>query len=479
MANEAQKPVLVIALAAIIVVALGYIGYSVLAHMQQPSADSQPKTAPVPDIPEPPHVIVAHWDTDTSNDVNAMEEYRRAAGEALQQGKYDELERIASEDRSKKLRFSGGTWKLLELYRGLTRPVAGDQTKDADWQAMLQRLEAWTKQKPNSITARLALADAYSNYGYFARGEDDIYHVSEDQYKVFQERTQKARDILEDAHRLPADCPHWYYAMLRVALQQEWDAKEEEAVFEKAIAYEPTYYTYYRERARFLQPKWNGEPGDFARFADGIADRIGGDEGDRVYFEIAATCQCATDPEFKMVKWTRVKRGYEKLQSKYGASLVKMNQMAWLASQNADPMFAAQLFAQIGDNYSAATWRAKKYFVGARDWANKAVNPGGAYPEAARANLKSESGRAFNEKVNAEFNRKYAKELNGCRAAMADQLRSFDIYTRLSNDGTLGVLSPNLKNDFVSCVTAKVQGASLAPPPQADYWVRLSVPDHE
>lgn len=323
----------------------------------------------------------------------------------------------------------------------------------------------------------MALADAYLNYGFFARGENDIKEVGEEQYELFKERTEKAHQILEEAHRLHDDCPHWYYAMLRVALQQEWSSADEKAIFEKAIAYEPTYYTYYRERARFLEPQWYGGLDDFADFADQIANRIGGDEGDRVYFEIAAICLCKTDPESKKMKWTRVKRGYQALQSKYGASLVKMNEMAWLASYNSDPMFAAQLFAQLGDNYDVTVWKAKKYFVQSRYWANKSVNPGGSYPDAARANLKTNPD--YGKKVNAEFNSRYARELNDCRRADADQLRAFDIYAVVGGDGTLRNINTIPQNEFSACVTQKINGLALTAPPRPDYWVRLSVPDHE
>lgn len=137
MASKTQERIAIVALVVIILGVVGYIGYAVFTRLNDTSAEIRPKAAPLPEVPEPPHVIVAHWDADTSTDVNAIEEYQRAAGEALLQGKYDELEDIAKEDRAKKLRFSGGTWKLLELYRGLTNPVQGDEGKDADWQAML------------------------------------------------------------------------------------------------------------------------------------------------------------------------------------------------------------------------------------------------------------------------------------------------------------------------------------------------------
>ncbi|ABF42554.1 hypothetical protein Acid345_3553 [Candidatus Koribacter versatilis Ellin345] len=479
MSSDARKPATIALLLVLILGAVGYIGYSVYARQQEIAAGQPRKTSPVPDIPDDPRTIIASWTADTNTDVDAMERYQLAAAEALAKGQYDDLEHIADEARSRKTRFAGGTWKLLELYRGLSKPIGGDNATDADWQALIGNLQTWTKKNSESITARVALADAYLNYGFFARGDDVADNVTESGARLFSERAQQARDTLEEAHRLRGDDPHWYYAMLRVALQQGWKQSEEAAVFDKAVAYEPTYYTYYRERGRYLQRKWYGKSGQFQQFADDIADRIGGDEGDRIYFEIAATCQCAYDQEFKQMKWVRVKRGYEKIQSKYDASLVKMNQMAWLATQNWDPMYAAPLFPQIGSSYSIATWQHKKYFIGAKDWTNAFLMPGGDYPIAARANLKTDVGRAYAKAVNAEFNSKYSKILNDCRTQVADQLRAFDIYADVQQDGTLFNINPHPKNQFSDCVAPKIDRQVVARPPNPNYWVRLNVPEHE
>jgi hypothetical protein len=89
-----------------------------------------------------------------------------------------------------------------------------------------------------------------------------------------------AKDTLNDATSLDAKCPEWFVAMQGVAQGQEWTVPEETELVEKAIAYEPAYYSFYGRHANFLLPRWYGEEGDIAKFATQAADRIGGKDGD-------------------------------------------------------------------------------------------------------------------------------------------------------------------------------------------------------
>jgi hypothetical protein len=68
--------------------------------------------------------------------------------------------------------------------------------------------------RPQSVTARVALARAYLNYAYDARGEGNAGTVSDSGWKLFAERTAEGKRILDEASALPTKCPEWYIAML-------------------------------------------------------------------------------------------------------------------------------------------------------------------------------------------------------------------------------------------------------------------------
>ena len=80
---------------------------------------------------------------------------------------------------------------------------------------------------PSRSLRRVALAEAYVNYGWEARGYGYGDTVSKDGWSLFDKRAKRAKEILERASKLPTKCPEWYVAMQGVALAQNWskDAK--------------------------------------------------------------------------------------------------------------------------------------------------------------------------------------------------------------------------------------------------------------
>jgi hypothetical protein len=109
---------------------------------------------------------------DLSADVLATKKYASTVAQMLQQEEFEELDCVADRARSSKERFSGGTWKIHELYAGLYTPVQypAKHATQEDWSNLLQRLEQWETARPKSITARVALARTYIKYAYDARG---------------------------------------------------------------------------------------------------------------------------------------------------------------------------------------------------------------------------------------------------------------------------------------------------------------------
>src|SRR5262249_24818864 len=117
----------------------------------------------------------------------------------------------------------------------------------------------------------------------------------------------------------------------------------------------------YREFAIFMLSKWHGKEGDTATFADEIANRIGGEEGDIVYFRIADEL-CKDDSEFERLSWPRVNKGYEELEKRYGTSLVYLNRFALMAMINQSFISADAAFKRIGDNWHKETWNTEDSF---------------------------------------------------------------------------------------------------------------------
>src|SRR5512146_318654 len=89
--------------------------------------------------------------------------YQEAVRKLLLADNFDELDRIGRRDRSTKSRFPGGSWKLYTYYPAISGRN-NDATPEPEALADIEHLKRWVAAKPDSITARIGLAGAYSAY---------------------------------------------------------------------------------------------------------------------------------------------------------------------------------------------------------------------------------------------------------------------------------------------------------------------------
>lgn len=417
---------------------------------------------------------------DDGADVNALRHYQDAVVALLQERAFAELDCIADAARSSKTRFSGGNWKLHRVYYSLSE-IEGHAAEE-DWKERLRLIEDWVDERPKSVTARVALADAYASYAWNARGSGMADTVTENGWRLFAERLEYAKQILEQAKSLDAQCPEWFAVMQRIALGQGWSIPEARVLFEQAVASEPLYYTYYRQFAVSLLPKWNGEEGDTAKFADEIANRIGGEEGDIVYFQIAdeLACPCQGDPEFTRLSWPRVHKGYDELEKRYGTSLVYLNRFALMAMNSTDSIAADAAFRRIGDNWHQGTWNTEDSFRGTREQAARMAPQelrGRALEAEAAANLQTPDGLAYRKATELKF----AELMRMCAQSTpgASNEGKIELVVRVAADGELeDVWMPHFKYQGLGyCVFQRLREARfqkealLPPPPKPSYAV--------
>jgi hypothetical protein len=303
------------------------------------------------------------------------EEFLRLFAEMMRREQFGAIDAMVAADRVKKSRFPGGGWKLYSAYLTLSRPALPLTAKfsDAAWQTHLERLRRWIAARPDSITPRVALADAYVNYAWVARGGEFAHLVKDKSWEIFNRRLQIARDILEKASALTEKCPQWYGTMQSIALGQGWDLDEQTRLLKQAAQFEPFYYYFYQNHANALLPKWYGQSGDSEKFAERIASRIGGKQGAVIYFEVASSlhgCGCVEDESrFDLMSWKKIQEGYAAEEELFGVSNIKLNAFAGLAVTAEDRAVAKSLFLRIGDNWVESTWGSRSYFEESRAWA--------------------------------------------------------------------------------------------------------------
>ena len=420
----------------------------------------------------------AHADEMNLHEISRFEDLIRTL---FNTDNFQKIDEIADQARSTKQRLKGGFWAIHLLYHPLMKPPHGsDDSTESEWQIHLARLQRWVDQRPQSITARVALAGAYNLYAWKARGGGYAGEVTDEGWRLFGERTDRAAAILVEAFKLPVKDPEWYLDMQAV-MQGKGESKSlQTAMFEKAIAFEPDYQYYYRMQAVVLLPQWEGEEGESALFAQNVADRIGGKKGDMMYYEISTVLNCSCDSRNQPngMSWPRIKRGYADVEEQHGVSLVNMNQMAAFAAAAGDPDFAQQLLNRIGENWDPDAWQTRQHFEEVRSWAqfSEIEQTGAQGKQAAEANLQTPAGRQFDAEMARSFQANYRDILAACvTLAGPKQQVPFDLILRIGKTGTVEKVYFSVTSQISLCLASKVSQGHFPAPPQPEYWVKVKV----
>lgn len=415
---------------------------------------------------------------DASTDIHAVSDYSKTISGMLEAGEFEQLDGLAESERSRKETFSGGMWKIHAIYSGLERPPL--HATQEDWEAHIESLQRWVSARPESITARIALAESYVNYGADARGAGFADTVSESGWKLLAERTAKARQILERASSLSAKDPEWYFAMQNVALAQSWGPQARQALLDKAVKFEPAYYYYYRAYANSILPKWGGEEGEAATFLTKTADQIGGDVGDIMYFRVAGTlvCGCQTDQQLNL-SWPRIQKGFAAVEKQNGPAVVNWNLLAHMAQSFDDAFVADKMFAKIGDQWSEDIWQTSSSFESAKQWAKQMgpfIAKKQAAAESAEANLQTPEGQRYK----AAFEERIHTWMQPCVDALAGKdSRTFELLVKVGKEGAIDDMTGSGGSPLMPCLANQLNGFRLSkqvvlpPPPQPAYWVQV------
>lgn len=419
-------------------------------------------------------------DFDPSTDVKAFEEYQDAIAQLLTAEDSTRLGCLADAARAGKTRFAGGSWKLRNIYLGLNSPGRGHVT-DLDWRQRIDLIQHWTEVQPQSITARTALGESYVGYAWFARGDGPPNSVSESGWRLFHERLERAKTILNDSSTLPDKCPEWYVAMQQVAVGQDWDLVRFKDLFEQAITFEPGYDSYYRMAANYFRHTTKSTESDAAKFAQETADRVGGAAGDIIYFYAAeGILSPYEDPAFQHFSWPRLQAGFLALEKQYGLSLIDLNSFALMASKNSDWVAADEAFKRVGENWDEKTWTSELCFEQNRSWA-VALAPGQVqariYRREAEKNLQTRKGRAYAARIRP----KLATFEQSCSQQSGGQ-PTFDLLIQISKQGGLEESHTEIdRNPFTICLVQMLEATYFKKetpfprPPKDGYKILLNI----
>ena len=335
----------------------------------------------------------------------AQEEFATEVLANFQQRNFAALDAIANQVRESKERFPGGDWKLFVFYQSLARPKLSVTATEPQWNAHLKNFENWIKAAPKSQTARIASANSWVEYAKLARIADRDWREFDKDVggKEYQKRLKQAGIALDfdtknffvnlakeakgeirrdpDA-KLPSLCPHFYY--VKLAMEQgrsfdDWTRYND--IFAKAEALEPNYYYFYQLKAFDLMVQNQGVKGQWEAFAENsiktVAEKVSTTEGDITYYMIVSFVRARyVKPDGRADFFTdnniwgqKIWDGYKEIETKYGTSKFRLNEMALLASKAQQFKVAQLLFDRIGNDWDERVWERRTEFEGYRNMA--------------------------------------------------------------------------------------------------------------
>jgi hypothetical protein len=190
--------------------------------------------------------------------------------------------------------------------------------------------------------------------------------------KLYKDRISEVEQILNEARKIPEICPHWYYLMLNIAHRKGWDIERYDQIFNEATNFEPSYEQLYICKIYYL--KEFALKGAVEKFADEIYAKLGGKEGQRMYYVITAVQALTYGIDVfdqTELSWDKVVEGYNASNELFGECTTRLNYFCYLATAAHDTNTVRKAMKRIGPNVDTRIWGNIKYYGKVKDWAFK------------------------------------------------------------------------------------------------------------
>lgn len=304
--------------------------------------------------------------------------YQRAADEylaLLMKGSPDDLERAADDARKASATIPDGQPKLAAFYGGVAGCVfqlCAHRLTDEDWKARRQKIEEWRNRRSDSVTAEVSMAMNTLQYGWYVRGTGGAHNISEERWKLFNERVETARQELEKLGAVAKRDPGWFDAMLLVALSQGWPRERFDALYETAARQHPSYIPIHFIGVAYHSERWHGSQQQMQEFIERATAHSRAQLGEMVYARLHWAMANARMFQGGQADWPRMKRGFERLIKDYPDPWNLNNYARFACLANDWPTVSQQL-AAIGDNVIINAWfRRLEFYTHCQTRANEA-----------------------------------------------------------------------------------------------------------
>lgn len=230
-----------------------------------------------------------------------------------------------------------------------------------DWATSHAKVERLRALLPKSAPAATAEAEYWIQYAWNARGGGYASSVSPDGWKLFQERLEKAEDVLLESREYAAEAPIWYEQMIRVQTGLGRSAEERNGTFIEGVKKFKDYLPLYLDMAGWLVPRWGGSWELADQFVTWSSEYTKPFMGNVMYARLYWRLSGFASSEAKLFEetkasWPRMKSGFEDLMRQYPRSKWNQNNYAKFACIAGDKETYLAVRQRIGADVMTEAW---------------------------------------------------------------------------------------------------------------------------
>lgn len=185
------------------------------------------------------------------------EEQAKIIVNLIQQGQFQQVEQILNDAIQNQTLTRGGFLYAGSILDNIFIDVQPN---------LLDYLNRWIEQYPDSSLAYTVRAYFYYNYAWSIRGGNYIQKTPEDKIRGYLEQLSLCADDINQALKLDPDNPLALLYVLRIGRNTNMSRAVFEQYMNKATSVVPYYIRAYQEKSIFLAPNWHGSEAALLNF---------------------------------------------------------------------------------------------------------------------------------------------------------------------------------------------------------------------